>query len=229
MSATLRPKAMQLLGVRPDEYWFREWPRVFPAVNSPVYWVPTGRMGRKAGEEGLAASVARIDEIIAEWGHLKGIVHTPSYKLAEYYQAHSRYGRAMILNEGGGREKANDAAGKYRQCTTRPCVLVSPSFSTGWDFPADAEGAWQVIPKLPFADMTDPVVKARMADDPEWYTYECMQQLVQACGRQTRSETDKAVTFITDDLVKSFRFYGRSFAPKWWSVRDSKGVPGAPR
>ena len=174
-----------------------------------------------------------VDEIIAEWGHLKGIVHTPSYKLAEYYQAHSRYGRAMILNEGGGREKANDAAGKYRQGTTRPCVLVSPSFSTGWDFPigTDEVCGWQWIPKLPFADLTDPVVQARRESDPEWYDYECMQKLVQACGRRSRTETDRATTFITDDAVKGFRYYSRAHAPRWFRVMDATGgrVPRAPR
>ena len=234
MSATLRPKAMQMLGIPSSAYWFKEWPRVFLPQLSPVYWIPTGRMGMKAGEEGKEKSVAFFDnQLMPEWGHLKGIVHTPSYKLAEYYQARSKYGRAIVVNEqGSGPEGANRAANLFR-ASKPPCVLVSPTFSTGWDFPigTDEVCGWQWIPKLPFADLTDPVVQARRESDPEWYDYECMQKLVQACGRRSRTETDRATTFITDDAVKGFRYYSRAHAPRWFRVMDATGgrVPRAPR
>jgi Rad3-related DNA helicase len=229
VSATLRPKALQLVGLRPSDYRFREWARVFPPQNSPVYWVPTGRMGQlKAHPERVTDSVARFDQIFEEWGgDRKGIVHTPSYALAEQFQAQSKYGRYMHLNRAG--ESATDAADRFR-ASAAPSVLVSPSFSTGWDFPDEA-CEWQVIPKLPFADLTDPVVAARRESDPQWYDYECMQKLVQACGRGTRHDKDKCVTMITDDAVQRFRNYAREHAPRWVRVMDAPGgkVPRAPR
>lgn len=227
MSATLRPKALVLSGVPKKDYWFNEWGRVFPAANGPVVWIPTGRMGMKAGEDGFNRSVARIDEIIDKWGHLKGIIHTPSYKLAERYQGASKYGRAMMLNAAGDARSAVETADRFRRADA-PCVLVSPSFSTGWDFP-DSQAEWQIIPKLPFADRTDPVFQARDESDPEYANYETMQQLVQACGRGTRHPEDKCMTMVTDDAIGGFRKYAKIFAPRWWTCRDSKNVPSAPR
>jgi Rad3-related DNA helicase len=220
MSATLRPKALSLLGIDPAASRFKEWPRVFPAHLAPVYWIPTGRMGRKAGEQGLEASVARMDEILDVWGHLKGLVHTPSYHLAEYYARHSRYSRSMILSQPG---EQNRAATRFRE--GRACTLVSPSFSTGWDFPAEEEGSFQIIPKLPFADRSDPVVEARAESDRDHYVYEAAQQLVQASGRRNRRATDSCTTMITDDLVGNFRNYAKPFFPRWYSVRESKTIP----
>ena len=42
--------------------------------------------------------VAMVDKIIEQRPGRKTLVHSHSYPRAEYLQAHSRYGRAMILN-----------------------------------------------------------------------------------------------------------------------------------
>ena len=155
LSATLRPKGISLSGIQRNSIWFKEWPRVFKATLSPVYWVPTGRVGRRAGEAGLETMLATADRLYERWKGHKGIVHTPSYKLAEWMRDHSKFGRHMILNERG---EATQAAEKYRSrkvTPDAPVLLVSPSFSTGWDFP-DEQCDFQHIPKLPFADRSDP-------------------------------------------------------------------------
>lgn len=223
MSATLRPKAMQLLGLRRDSYWFREWPRVFPAANNPVYWIPTGRMGHKAEEEERLKSVARLDEIADEWaGGKKGIVHTNSYNRAEWIQGRSRWGRYMILNDPGEQAKvAQEFKGKRP-----PAILVSPSYTTGFDFPDD-DCEWIVFNKLPFPDRSDPVMQARIEGDREYYDYETMQALVQGCGRGARHEKDRCVVMITDDAVKGFRYYARQHAPGWFRIRETGEVPRA--
>ena len=229
LSATLRPKALQLLGLRPGDYWFTELPRVFPAALSPVYWVATGKMGMAAGEAGKEKSIERGDQIMDEWMveregvALCGIIHTPSYKLAEWLYAKSRHARNMILSEPG---DANTAAEKFRKAEGegRGVALIAPSFMTGWDFPAPRKGSWQWIPKLPFADKSDPVTSTRAEADEQIYDYDCMQGLVQACGRRVRKEDQRCVTMITDDAVRNFRNYARNSAPGWFKVLDAPGT-----
>ena len=69
---------------------------------------------------------------------------------------------------------------------------------------------------------------ARSESDDQIYNYDCMQQLVQACGRGTRHDKDKCVTVITDDAVKNFRWYAKDHATRWFKVLDWKktGLPG---
>lgn len=235
MSATLRPKALQLGGLKPNDYWFKEFPRVFPAANGPVWWVPTGKIGMKAGEEGKIVSLTRGDAIMEEWmmphadrdlPALGGIVHTPSYQLAEWIYARSRFARYMCLAD---RKDPGAAAEKFRRMEADglPCALIGPSYMTGHDFPTPLDrgrwGSWQWIPKLPFADKSDPVVETRAEADEQIYNYDAAQTLVQACGRRQRSPDCRTVTLITDDAIKNFRYYSASHMPKWFSVKDAPG------
>ena len=223
MSASLRPKALGLTGIKQSDSWFREWPRVFPGELSPVYWIPTGKMGHRESEEEKGKSITRLDEIGDEWREYKGIVHTNSYTRAKWYQANSKWGRAMVLSKPG--EQAA-AAEKYRKAVA-PCMLVSPSFTTGFDFP-DEDCGYQVIVKLPYPDRSDPVVLARAESDPDWYDYTTMNTLFQACGRKSRRADQRCVTMITDDSVKNFRHYSKQHAPRYFTVRESVTVPKAP-
>lgn len=235
MSATLRPKALQLLGLRPNDYWFKEFPRVFPAANGPVWWVPTGKIGMKAGEDGKILSLNRGDEIMTEWmlphpdrelPALGGIIHTPSYKLAEWIYARSRFARYMCLAD---RKDPGAAAEKFRRMEADglPCALIGPSYMTGHDFPTPQDrgrwGSWQWIPKLPFADKSDPVVETRAEADEQIYDYDCAQTLIQAIGRRQRSMECRTTCIITDDAVKNFRHYARQHMPGWAKIMDAPG------
>ena len=221
LSATLRPKALEICGLTEGKYAYKEWPRQFPAENNPVVWVPTGPMGIKATSDELRAAIVRADQIYDEWApHAKGIVHTASYKRAEWLATNSRWGKSMMINKPG---EAADTADRFREAAP-PAILVSPSYGTGWDFP-DSECEWMHIIKLPFADRSDPVVRARADQDHEWYSYEAMQVLVQSCGRGTRHKEDKCTVIVTDDAVRNFRRYAARFAPGWFAVREVGEIP----
>jgi Rad3-related DNA helicase len=230
LSGTLRPKCLQLLGIPDSKRWFKEWPRVFPPQLSPVYWLPvtderTGKLvktGYRSGVEDLDRLVWMFDRVAEEWQGAKGLIHTASYQRAEWLQSKSKFGRHMILNESGG---AVEAAQKYRKASA-PAMLVSPSYTAGWDFP-DEQCAWNVVLKLPFPNKSDPVVQARLETDADWYNYETMQTFVQACGRGSRHERDRCVTMVLDNAVKGFRWYAKEHAPSWFGVQERKTLPRA--
>jgi len=201
MSGTLRPKAMHMLNVKSTDYHFKEWPRQFPAHLSPVWWVPTGRMGRKSSEDERYKQVELLAKIGEEWGHKKGLIHTPSYKLAEWLQSMSPWGRHMLINERG---EAGTMLERFKK-SKPPSILVSPSYTTGADLP-DSDCEWIWVPKLPYPDRSDPVVLARCEDDPDYYVYETAQTLEQECLRGSRHDKDRCTCvhpetlILTDDL-----------------------------
>lgn len=226
LSATLRPKALTIAGLGEGDYAFREWPRQFPAENNPVVWLKTGGMGRKASNDELRESILTADRLYDEWAPKTNIlVQTASYKRAEWLASQSRWGRYMLLNKTG---EAGEMARKFQE-SEPPCLLVSPSYTTGWDLPPK-QGRWGLIHvlKLPFPDRSDPVVRARAESDQTWYSYETAQALQQGSGRFCRKPEDKAMVVITDDAVDRFRKYARNFFSAWWSVGDAARIPGYP-
>jgi len=132
LSGTVRPYTLQLLGVPKSEYEFKEWPRVFPLNRMPFIHIPTVKMTWRTDEDELKVMVARVDQIIEDRLDRKGIIQTKSYERAAFIQRHSQYARLMILNNDARETSAK--AEEFRR-SAPPRVLVSPSFSTGWDFP----------------------------------------------------------------------------------------------
>lgn len=229
LSATLRPKALQLAYIAKAERWYKEWPRVFPAHLSPVVWVKTDppcKMGVNASEEEKGQSVKLLDEMARLWEGRRGIVHTPSYELAEWFEQKARCSRRMILNRrDGGAKGTREAAEKYRKAPGG--ILMSPSYHTGHDF-ADEACEWQFIPKLPWPSKGNPLVQARMADDDQYYNSETMQRFQQSCFRGTRHEMDECTTLVGDHAVGNFRRYAADHCSKWFRVSERKTVPGPP-
>jgi Rad3-related DNA helicase len=232
ITATARPKLAQLLGIKKEQMLFREWPRIFPAVNGPVIHVPTGRMGQRADETEKQKSVARLDEFLdLGWRKVKGAVHTSNYRLAEWVQSRSKYGRYMLLNKQG--ESADAMAERFRlaKCDdATPCILVSPSYGTGYDFDLYEQQEWSFnfIIKLPYADKSDPIVVERMKQDKTWYAYATMQDLCQSCWRFTRRPEAKCMTIVTDDSVGFLLRSGAEYKPRWFTVQERKELPRPP-
>lgn len=197
ISATLRPKTLFMLGQGKDTFDFKEFMSDFPPERNPIYWVPTMRVDKRAGD--LSMLWVRLDQIASKRQDRKGIVHTVSYSRRDEIVTRSRFGPQMFLNERGDAptemvlafKGANDGA-----------ILVSPSVGQGFDFPG-AECEWQFLCKVPFPPPSK-VLKARTQDDPEYPYYLAMQKMVQTFGRGMRSRGDQCENFIADDHIEWF-------------------------
>jgi len=227
MSATLRPKTMQLLGIKRDDYEFKEWSRQFPAVNGPVIWVPTCKVkhDERWGNEDRQKWIERHDEIF-KWGSDRnGLTHTVSYARAKQIgeQLGSRY--RIVLNGAADPETAT-ATQAFETFKQGDCgsVLVSPSFSTGWNF-AGRTAEWQVLSKMPFLPPTDKLIAARTDQDFDYPWYMAGQELVQSSGRINRYPDDRGTTLIVDDNVKWLLRAAGDHVPKWFKVRREEQLP----
>lgn len=222
LSATIRPKTLDLLGFDKAARLFLEYPSSFPVANRPVIYIPTVQMKYPFTEAKNRAMLRRIDQIIGQRRDRKGIVHTVSYERARYIVEHSAHRDIMLLTQ----PRTTEATVRRFKEARGGCVLVSPAVSTGYDFPGD-ECRYQVHPKLSFPPTLSPVMKARTAADPDYTNYLAMQDLVQQVGRGVRSEDDWSESFILDDSWKWFRWKAAAHAPKWFleACRESSFVP----
>jgi ATP-dependent DNA helicase DinG len=231
LSATILNKDVfcGLNGIDPAEAEFIQTASTFSKRKRPVVYRPIGRVTRAGGSD---AVIRVIREILGQHPGERGLVHTVSHRLAREIGDAFRGDPRIITHDAG----ADRLRALERFKRTRGAVLVSPSMHTGVDLPYD-ECRFQVICKLPFADLTDPLVASQMKnatrDNPldkgqQAYTYDTAATLVQTYGRIMRAEDDSGTTYLLDENYKWFKHAAREFLPTWFTeavkYEDSEGV-----
>lgn len=222
-SATIRPKTLELLGVKAEDIDFVDFPSVFPKERRPVIHVSTVRVDKNIDAGDRKLWVAKIDAIIRARTDRKGIIHTVSYERARYIFENSSFRDYMLMHE---TRTARDVVEVFKRGDP-PLVLISPSMTTGWDFPYDA-CRYQIIAKIPFPDTRNKVMAQRTKEDKTYGHYIAMQTLVQACGRGMRASDDLCETIIVDDHARWFIPKWRNFAPRWF-MESYQSVPMLPK
>jgi len=228
VSATVRPKTCELLGVSDEDLYFYEAGSNFPIENRRVTHVqssPTLRLTWRSSDSDLRRWVTKVDQIIDRRLDRKGILHTVSYKRAHFFAENSRHSALLITH--GSRSTA-EAIERFKRADP-PAVLVSPATTTGYDFPGD-QVRYQIIGKIPFPDTTSKIMRWRCKDDKDLSMYLAMQELVQTCGRGVRAVDDWCEQLICDDSAAWFLSKYSHFAPSWFleGYRKVRMIPEPP-
>ena len=93
----------------------------------------------------------------------------------------------------------------------QPTVLLSPSMTEGVDLKGDLS-RFQILCKVPYPWLGDPIIRKRMKKYPSWYPLQTAMTVVQSVGRSVRNKNDKAVTYILDaDWNKFYRKHKNLF------------------
>lgn len=230
-SATIRPKTAAMLGIPKGDLLFKEYKSDFPPARRPVLWVPTVQLNYRTEKhiEIRKTYLDRIDQILARRPDRKGIIHTVSYARADFILKNSRYRDRLI---GHHRRNTRDVVELFKTRTVNGPnnrVLVSPSLSTGWDFPYQ-ECEFQIIVKVGYPDTRSKVMTARCKADKELAAYLTMVDLVQTVGRGMRAKDDQCETIVVDDTIDWFLRRNGRFAPDWFleSYSRSLALPAPP-
>lgn len=203
------------LGLNPDTTAMLSLGSVFAKENRPIHAAFFGSMSKKNQPETLPRFLKMLGKMMDSHKDEKGIIHCNSYALgqsiADYFLREPQARRILFPRRADERE---DVYKKHRE-SKEPTVILSPSFTEGFDFTEDL-ARWQVIAKIPFPYLGDKQVAAKKEKDPEWYAMRTVMTIIQASGRICRSETDYGVTYITDS---DFEFLWERYAymfPNWW-------------
>ena len=93
-----------------------------------------------------------------------------------------------------------------------PTVLISPSMTEGVDLKGELS-RFQILCKVPYPWLGDPIVKKRMYKFPNWYPLQTAMTVVQSIGRSIRNEKDTAITYILDaDWERFYRKHKSIFS-----------------
>jgi len=224
-SATVCKKTLDMVGIESDESVFTEYPNPFPAINRRLIHIPTIRLNRYTTPSMFKNWLSRIDQILRMRMDRKGLIHTVSYARRNEIIGYSEFRKYMITHE---TKTAVNAVHSFKHASA-PAFLVSPSMTTGWDFPGD-ECRFQIIGKISYPDTRNKIIKARCDQDKEYAGYIAMQHLIQTCGRGMRYLTDWVENLIVDDSVTWFMKRNKKFAPSWFvsSFVSKKMIPQPP-
>jgi hypothetical protein len=200
MGATLVEKHMDILGVPRTDRSFTSYPSMFAVARRPIVFVkfePALKMSYQSEkDESVRRRVVEFgDRLIADRLDRKGLIHTVSYARRDWIVSRSVH-RELMVTHAKSSESTRAAVTRFKEMPA-PAVLISPSVSTGWDFPmCDAEWGW--VPKLPFENRDSALVQARIAIDPVYLDFRMANTLTQMVGRLMRSSGDSSQMVVTD-------------------------------
>ncbi len=185
-------------------------PSPFPPENYGITYRPVGRMSRAHIETTLPKVVKAVRRILADHPDEKGIIHCATYDVAKAI-ATIKDRRLLV------QESAKDREEILARHTSDPAptVIVSPSMMEGLDLEGDL-GRLQVICKIPFPYMGDPVVSAKMKADRGWYAWVTARAVIQATGRCVRNRDDWTKTYILDESFGPFMTEWMEMFPEYF-------------
>ena len=172
-------------------------PSTFDFTKSPIYYLPKYKMSKYYIEQNFQPMQQLIMQIISSARHNneKGIIHTGSYKNAlRLFQMMPDNIRKRLFIYGSSKEKNNTL---YDFETSDNGILVGPTLTEGIDLPDDG-CRFIIIMKIPYPNLGDNLVLAKVKIFPRWYNSETSNTVIQAIGRGNRTPTDWCTTYILD-------------------------------
>lgn len=206
MSATILDSTIfcRSLGIPPDEAFFIRVPSTFPAENRLVIGDTTvGSMSYKNKDETLPKMCSRILDLSEHYHDVKGIIHTGNYEIMHKFKRWAKQSNPELHNriqfQAGGTFAEKMEMIRIHEQAKEPLIICGPGFTTGIDLKDDL-ARFNLIMKLPFLSLADPLTKRKSEEDSDWYTLQMFLSIIQAIGRVVRSDTDHGDTIILDML-----------------------------
>ena len=218
MSATILSKdyLCKIVGIKSNQVKFiRVHESNFPLKNRPIYLMNVAWLNAKTMNQSLPAIANAVNNIMTTHKKEKGIIHTTSYSQLRFIKENICKENAIRLIETGSKFDRNEMLEKHYK-SSKPTVLISPSLYLGVDL-KDNLSRFQIIVKVPYADLTDRKISVMKQRDPNWYTWKTILKLVQAYGRSIRSKEDFANTYILDSSITFLLKQAKEMSPKWFS------------
>lgn len=189
-------------------------PSPFPASAFGITYDPIGKMSKAQAQLTEKHLLNKVRSILAKHPNAKGIIHTANYDTAKMI---GKINDKRLLVQGNADDR--DKILNIHLNTSVPTLIVSPSMMEGLDLKDDL-GRLQIICKVPFPYIGDPVVKIKMDRDPQWYAWCTARAIVQSIGRSVRNSTDWTSTYILDECFKDFyRRWNKFFPPHFSQMK----------
>lgn len=216
LSATISRKDIEDLGLDRKRVKYLECKSPIPYGRRPIYisdnGVPVVHSKLKSRSEEVAHAILELADTHKSQ---KGFVHT-TYTQAKYLRTVLGGDDRFIFHSEW------DKTAKFEQfkssSPTKGSVLVASGMYEGVSLDYDV-ARWQCIAKVPWLSLDDGAVKWKSEQDPEWYTWQTLKHLIQACGRVCRTPSDYGKTYILDSTFEKLLTASEEYdlIPAWFA------------
>lgn len=237
MSATI-PSVEQFvfdLGLKSsDTLYINVTKNPFKIEHRLIHYTDVGYMTWKKKEETLPLIVEDIVKIIDEHGDERAVILPISHQNRKYiYKRLCELGYGdRVITHSADKEDRQKVIDKFLTEVHEPLILISTYITEGFNF-SDILARWLYYVKVPFPDISDPIVEARLLLEQEeyrerygcqyvepengklcqnyscgkckrWYFCQAATKLEQGFGRIVRSENDFGSLYTGDKSFKRF-------------------------
>lgn len=220
MSATIcgMNDYVEELGLDPSEVVVLSMNSPFDVSKRKITYIPVAKFSYANRQEAIDNIITTSDKIIDimynYYGKpVRGLIHSATYANAEIFAEKSKHSDKIQTPK-----NIRDAI-KLTRSKEDDLILASPTIYEGIDFKDDL-ARFQIIIKVPYDSLTDPLKKYTMKYNPKKYSKEAVIKLVQAYGRGTRHEEDYCQTFILDANFESILYSTQ--LPLWVKLAITK-------
>lgn len=212
MSATIGPKDIEQLGLSRKKILYIDCPSPIPENNRPIVLDCVESISRSNMEYVLPRLAEYIEHYANKHPNEKGVIHT-TYQIADKLQGYLVGARYLFHDKFNKKQQYE----KFRASTPGSgTILVCSGMYEGIDLPEDL-GRWQILTKIPWASLGNRAVQHLSQLDPEWYNWETMKVVIQACGRICRTPTDYGITYIYDASFRRLQQEVPYMFPYWFT------------
>jgi len=196
MSATISEEEIKRLPID-KEVCFIDLSSPIPVERRPIIPANRASMSRDMIEESLPELVRYIKQLADHHSNEKGFIHAP-YGLADILKDYIDDDRFVFHTK----QSKNDELNRFMN-SNEPLILVGSGMYEGIDLKYDMS-RWQLITKIPYPSLADSRNRLILKNDPDYYSWLAARDLLQACGRVSRSEDDYGVTYVFDNRFESW-------------------------
>lgn len=208
MSATITGIDVERVGLETRTVRYIECPSPIPTDSRPLKAHMVAEMSYKKVNESTAAVCEQILDL-ASRHQGKGIVHL-TYGLVPKFKKHLKGDRYMWHTK----DTREEVYQKFLQEDTG-VILMACGMSEGIDLAGD-EFEWQVIAKVQFPSLVDPLNRHYAKNDRETYAWETAKTLIQQYGRICRTPIDHGTTYILDKAFQRYYSINNRLFPQYF-------------
>jgi Rad3-related DNA helicase len=210
MSATIGRPDLYELGLDKTKPIFIEGASPISPDFRPIYKDYIGSINHQNKEAMMEPLVNKVLEYL-ENKKGKGVIHI-TYGLAEMLKSRLKHDRLITHNRTNMRENL-----KKFLASDNGVYLVSGMYE-GVSLDYD-KADWQVITKIAWPSLQDPLQKYRSKEDPDYYLWSTLKTVIQTAGRVSRRPDDYGSTHILDESFERLLKEGKHLLPKAFKDR----------
>ena len=208
LSGTINRKDIEDMGLGDRRVCVIDAPSPIPIENRPIHLDLKFNLSAASQDRDVPALASYLLEL-ADSKPDRGFIHAPyslANKLRPYLMDNPRFLFHSSSNKMSVFKEFQETEGK---------IMVASGMYEGIDLAGDL-ARWQVITKVPWANLTEPAMRYLADEDPEGYANEAVRLVVQAYGRVCRSPTDYGETYLVDRSFNRLYIKHPDLFPGWF-------------